>query len=139
MSFGERHARWASVVMAALGVVVAIAAFGAEPSRALLLAAVVVLACAPGFRRRRRFDAQRPRQVLEDERDAAIARRSDACARAVLAAGAVALAASLCVPAIRSALLAGELALPGLLLLLVVASALAGHAAAIAAYRRERR
>ncbi len=136
--FGERHALRACVMLAALAVALAATAFGAAPSRLLVLAVAFVLACSPWFRQRHMFDERRRDEAMEDERDRDILRRADAPARAVLAAGVLALAALLCVPVARQALLAGPLALPGALLMLAIASALAGHVAVLLAYRKAR-
>jgi uncharacterized membrane protein len=139
MSFGERYARRACTGLVPLALVVAVAAFGGSPSRVLFLAAVFVFACLPLFRRRQMFDEQRRNEVMEDERDRDIRLRAAARAGTVLAAGVGALAVALCIPAVRQALLASELALPGLLVLLAIAAALCGYAAEIARYRAERR
>ncbi|MDN5780632.1 MAG: DUF2178 domain-containing protein [Luteimonas sp.] len=138
MSFGERYARGAFVGLASLVLVVAVAAFGGSPSRILFFAAVFVLACLPAFRKRRMHDEQRRNEIMEDERDRDIRLRAASLARAVLATGVGALAVALCIPAARQALQAGELVLPGVLVLLVIAAALCGYAREIAGYRAER-
>jgi uncharacterized membrane protein len=139
MSFGERHARRTCVMLASLALLVATAAFGGSPSRSLFFAAVYVLACLPGFRKRHMHDEQRRNEVMEDERDRDIRLHAASRARAVLAVAVGALAVALCVPVARQALLAGELVLPGVLVLLVIAAALCGYAFEIAGYRAERR
>lgn len=139
LSFGERYARRACAGLASLALLVSVAAFGGSPSRVLLLAAVFVLACQPLFRRRQMFEEQRRNEVMEDERDRDIRLRAAVRARAVLAAGVGVLAVALCVPAARQALQAGELALPAVLVLLVIAATLCGYVSEIAGYRVERR
>ncbi len=139
MSFGERHARRSCAMLASLVLVVAVAAFGSSPSGWLLFAAMFTLACMPLFRRRHMYDEQRRNEVMEDERDRGIRLLAAARARAVLVAGLLAVALVLCLPAGRQLLLAGDLVLPGVLVLLVTASALCGYASEIAGYRAERR
>ena len=138
LSFGERYARWACVMLAMLALVVAVSTVGASPSRALLLAAVFVLACLPGFRRRYMYDEQRRNEAMEDERDRDVRLRAAAVARALLATGVVMVAVVLCIPATRQVLLAGDLVLPGMLVLLAIASALGGYAWEIRGYRAGR-
>jgi uncharacterized membrane protein len=84
-------------------------------------------------------DEQRRNEVMDDERDRDIRLRAASRARKVLAAGVGVLAVALCIPAARQALSAGELVLPGVLVLLVIAAALCGYAFEIAGYRAERR
>lgn len=139
MSFGERHARRTCVMLASLALVVAMAAFGHSPSRTLFLASVFVLACLPWFRKRHMYDEQRRNEVMDDERDRDIRLRAASRARTVLVAGVGVLAVALCIPVARQALSAGELVLPGVLVLLVIAAALCGYAFEIAGYRAERR
>ncbi len=139
LSFGERHARGASVGLLGLALVAGMAAFGPSPSRMLLFAVVFVLACMPWIRKRQMQEEQRRNEVMEDERDRVIQLRATSRAHAVLATGAMLIAIVLCIPALKQALLAGELALPGILVLLVIVSSLSGHASVIASCRAERR
>lgn len=139
-SFGERFAWTMAAATGGLALFtwVAVVRQGAwfPFLSALLCAAMLSL---PVYRRRMLRHEQRRNETLEDERDRSILATGDRVFRAATVAWVVVLAIVLVVPASQAGLLATPLRLPGVMLLGLMLSMLAGHVAVAMAYRRASR
>lgn len=137
-AFGEGFARNWVAGMAGLGLFTAMAVVAGQGRLFPLAAVVLVLALSSRFRWRALHDAAHPRRALEDERDRAFLARGDRGFRFAASLWMVGMALALVIAPARELLLAAPLRLPGLLVLGVIVSGVAGHLVVVRAYRRDR-